>query len=74
MWQLIYGNGIAERGGIKIVAIDLWQCCCRNGRKKKVAIDLWILILDSYSKKYSYSYSFRVSVVFLTEAVWFVCM
>ena len=43
-------------------------------REKKVAIDLWILILDSYSKKYSYSYSFRVSVVFLTEAVWFVCM
>ena len=20
-------------GGKKIVAIDLWQCCCRNGRK-----------------------------------------
>ena len=31
-------------------------------------------ILDSYSKKYTYSYSFRVSVVFLIEAVWFVCM
>ena len=26
----------------KIVAIDLWQCCCRNGRKKKIVpIDLW---------------------------------
>ena len=31
-------------------------------------------ILDSYSKKYTYSYSFRVPVVFLTEVVWFVCM
>ena len=30
--------------------------------------------IDSYSKKYTYSYSFRVSVVFLIEAVWFVCM
>ena len=27
--------------GKKIVAIDLWQCCCRNGRGKKVVIDLW---------------------------------
>ena len=31
-------------------------------------------MLESYSKKYTYSYSFRISVVFLTEAVWFVCM
>ena len=31
-------------------------------------------MLESYSKKYTYSYSFRMSVVFLTEAVWFVCM
>ena len=30
--------------------------------------------MDSYSKKYTYSYSFRVPVVFLTEVVWFVCM
>jgi len=35
LWQLICGNGIAEIGGKKILAIDLWQCCCRNGRKKK---------------------------------------
>ena len=28
----------------------------------------------SYSKKYTYSYSLGVSVVFFTEAVWFVCM
>ena len=82
------GNGIVEIGGKKnssnwFVAIDLWQCCCQNGRKKK-----WQLIcgngvaknwrkknsLDSYSKKYPYSYSISVSLVFLTEAVWFVCM
>ena len=25
----------------KIVAIDLWRCCCQNGRKKIVPIDLW---------------------------------
>ena len=80
LWQLICGNGIAEMGGKKIVAVDLWQCCCQNGREKKCGngerescLDKKI-ILDSYSKKYSYSYSFRVSVVFLTEAVWFVCM
>ena len=30
--------------------------------------------LDSYSKKYTYSYSFRMSVVFLTETIWFVSM
>ena len=37
---------------------------------------VWIKtnILDSYSKIYTYSYYFHVSVVFLTEAVWFVCM
>ena len=35
------GNGIAKMRGKKIVAIDLWQCCCRNGRGKKVVIDLW---------------------------------
>ena len=30
------GNGIAEIGGKKIVAIGLWQCHCRNrGVKKK---------------------------------------
>ena len=92
-------------GGKKIVAVDLWQCCCWNRKKKK----MWQLIcgnvvagmegkkkkknsangvaenerencldknffLDSYSKKYTYSYSFHVSVVFLTEAVWFMCM
>ena len=28
LWQLICGNGIAEMGGKKIVAVDLWQCCC----------------------------------------------
>ena len=40
-WQLICGNGIAEIEGKKNVAIDLWQCCCRNGEKKKiVAIEL----------------------------------
>ena len=31
-------------------------------------------ILNSYSKKYTYFYSFRVSVVFLIEAIWFMCM
>ena len=86
----------------KIVAINLWQWNCRNGRKKNssswfVAMLLlewkgekklwqwsyrklgrerivWIknIILDSYSKKYTYSYSFRVSIVFLTKTVWFV--
>ena len=84
LWQLICGNGIAEMGGKKIVAVDLWQCCCQNGREKKCGngerererescLDKKI-ILDSYSKKYTYSYSFCVLVVFLTEVVWFVCM
>ena len=27
-------------GGKKIVVVDLWQCCCRNGRKKNVAMEL----------------------------------
>ena len=41
MWQLICGNGIAEIEGKKHGAIDLWQCCCRHGEKKKiVAIEL----------------------------------
>ena len=35
LWQLICGNGIVEMGGKKIVAVDLWQCCCQNGREKK---------------------------------------
>ena len=35
LWQLICGNGIAKMGGKKIVPIDLWQCCCQNGREKK---------------------------------------
>ena len=29
------GNGIAEIGGKKIVAIGLWQCHCRNRGVKK---------------------------------------
>ena len=80
MWQLICGNG--RNGRKKKVAIDLWQCCCWNGREKKKknsangaaenerdnCLDKKN-ILDSYSKKYTYSYSFHVSVVFLTEAV-----
>ena len=116
---MICGNGIAEMGGKKIVAIDLWQCCCWNRKKKKCGnwfvamaemeekksgnwfVAMLLLewkgkkkknsangaaenerencldkknILDSYSKKYTYSYSFHVSVVFLTEAVWFMGM
>ena len=35
MGKKICGNGIAKMRGKKIVAIDLWQCCCRNGRGKK---------------------------------------
>jgi len=31
----ICGNGIAEMGGKIIIAIDLWQCCYQNGKKKK---------------------------------------
>ena len=23
----------------KIVAVDLWQCCCQNGREKNVAME-----------------------------------
>ena len=106
-------------GGKKIVAVDLWQCCCWNRKKKKCGnwfvamaemeekksgnwfVAMLLLewkekkkknsangvaenerencldkknILDSYSKKYTYSYSFHVSVVFLTETVWFMCM
>ena len=60
LWQLICGNGIAEMGGKKIVAVDLWQCCCQNGREKKCGNGererervvwikklFWILILKS---------------------------
>ena len=36
--EWICGNGIAEIGGGKIVAIDLWQCHFRNRGKKFVAI------------------------------------
>ena len=28
----------------KIVPIDLWQCCCQNGRKKKC--DNWLCFLE----------------------------
>ena len=58
LWQLICGNGIAEMRGKKIVAVDLWQCCCQNGREKKCGNGerervvwikklFWILILKS---------------------------
>ena len=36
--EWICGNGIAEIGGKKIVAIGLWQCHCRNRGGKFVVI------------------------------------
>ena len=59
MWQLICGNGVAEN----------WE----EGEKER-EFSRKKNILDSYSKKYTYFYSFCVSVVFFfTETVWFVC-
>ena len=69
-WQLIFGNVVAGMEGKKKkknsangVAENERENCL--DKKKN---------LDSYSKKYTYYYSFHVSVVFLTEAVWFMCM
>ena len=69
MWQLICGNGIAKilgRNLIVILAMKLPKIGENCLDKKN--------ILNSYSKKYTYFYSFRVSVVFLIEAIWFMCM
>ena len=60
MWPLICGNGIAaEVRGKKMVY--------GNGIAEIEERD----IKNKNFKKYAYSYSFSI---FLTEAVWFVCM
>ena len=69
-WQLIFGNVVAGMEGKKkkknsangVAENERENCLDKKN------------ILDSYSKKYTYSYSFHVLVVFLTEAVWFMCM
>ena len=69
-WQLICGNVVAGMEGKKKKknsANGVAENERENCLDKK---NIW----DSYSKKYTYSYSFHVSVVFLTETVWFMCM
>ena len=72
--KLICGNGIAENGRKKkrIVAMELPKIGGERERENSQVKKIFCSI-DSYSKKkYTYSYSFHMPVVFFIETVWFV--
>ena len=72
MCQLICGNVVAEMEGNKkrIVAMELSKIGGERERERERIVQIKKNILDSYSKKYTYSYSFRMSIVlFFIEAV-----
>ena len=56
-------------GKKRIVVMELPKI---GGERERERLKKIFCNIDSHSKKYTYSYSFRMPVVFLTEAVWFV--
>ena len=59
-------------GGKKNKELRQWSCRNLEERERIVWLKKIFCNIDSHSKKYTYSYSFHMPVVFLTEAVLFV--